>query len=67
VAAEAADRISFRLFLNLDIDKKPPDDTMLVRFLNRLDENNLYDKLMRELEKQLTCSGLKITEGQNLS
>jgi len=67
VAAEAADRISFRLFLNLDIDKKPPDDTMLVRFRNRLDENNLYDKLMRELEKQLTRSGLKITEGRNLN
>ena len=40
---------------------------MLVRFLNRLDENNLYDKLMRELEKQLTRSGLKITEGRNLN
>ena len=51
--AEAADRISFRIFLNLDINKQPPDDTTLVRFRNRLDENGLYDELMRKLEKQI--------------
>ena len=43
------------------------DDTTLIRFRNRLDENDLYDKLMSKLEKQLTRSGLKITEGRNLS
>ena len=64
VVAEAADRISFRLFLNLDIDRQPPDDTTLVRFRNRLDENNIYDKLMTKLEKQLIRSGLKIAEGR---
>jgi IS5 family transposase len=32
VATEAADRISFRLFLNLNINKKPPNDTTPVRF-----------------------------------
>lgn len=64
VVAEAADRISFRIFLNLDITQEPPDDTTLVRFRNRLDENGLYDKLMSKLEKQLTRSGLKINEGR---
>lgn len=62
--AEAADRISFRIFLNLDINKQPPDDTTLVRFRNRLDENGLYDELMRKLEKQIIHSGLKINEGR---
>jgi len=64
VVAEAADRISFRLFLKLDIDKQPPDDTTLVRFRNRLDENGIYDKLMTKLEKQLADSALKINEGR---
>ena len=63
VVAEAADRISFRLFLNLDIDKQPPDDTTLVRFRNRLDEHDLYNKLMTEFDAQLKRAGLKVTEG----
>ena len=64
VVAEAADRISFRLFLNLDITQQPPDDTTLVRFRNRMDKNNLYNMLMAKLNRQLERSGLKVTEGR---
>lgn len=64
VVVEVADRLSFGQFLGLDITEQPPDDTTLVRFRNRLDENGLYDKLMDELEKQLNRSGLKIAEGR---
>ena len=64
VVAEAADRISFRLFLKLDITQQPPDDTTLVKFRNRLEENGLYSKLMAEFDVQLKRSGLKITEGR---
>ena len=64
VVAEAADRISFRLFLGLDITQQPPDDTTLVRFRNRLDENGIYDKLISKLEKHLADSALKISEGR---
>ncbi|MGC9316366.1 MAG: IS5 family transposase, partial [bacterium] len=54
----------FRIFLRLDIDKKPPDDTTLVRFRNRLEENGVYDKLMDKFEKQLIDSELRINEGR---
>jgi len=39
VVAEATDRISFRLFLGLELTEKLPDDTTLVRFRNRLEKN----------------------------
>lgn len=64
VVAEAADRISFRLFLNLDIDIQPPDDTTLVKFRNRLEEHDIYNELMAEFDAQLKRSGQRISEGR---
>jgi len=64
VVAEAADRLSFRRFLNLDICDEMPDDTTLVRFRDRLDKNGLFDKLITKLDEQLSSHNIGINEGR---
>jgi len=64
IVAEAADRFSFRRFLDLDICDEMPDDTTLVRFRNRLDENGLFDELMAKFDEQLMCHDIKINGGR---
>jgi IS5 family transposase len=64
VVDEATDRISFRLFLGIDFTEKLPDDTTLVYFRNRLEENDIYNKLMARLETQIEKHGFHIKEGR---
>jgi len=64
VVAEATDRISFRLFLGLELTEKLPDDTTLVRFRNRLEKNDLYNKFMIHLEAQIEKRGFHVKEGR---
>ena len=64
IVAEAADRLSFRHFLELDICDEMPDDTTLVRFRNRLGENGIFDKLMSIFDEQLIFHNIKIKGGR---
>lgn len=64
VVVEAADRISFRAFLDIDLMEKLPDDTTLVYFRNRLGKNDIYNKLMTKLEAQIEKHGFHIKEGR---
>jgi IS5 family transposase len=63
VVAEAADRLSFREFLDLRASDPIPDDTTLVKFRGRLRIHGLTDKLMEALSGQLQARGIRIQEG----
>ena len=59
--AQVNDRISFKLFLGLDISEMSPDETTICRFRNDLGE--LADKLLEEVNRQLEEKGFIIKTG----
>lgn len=64
VVVESADRLSFREFLELKAADPVPDDTTLVKFRGRLrNRGNLLDRIMEEIERQLSAQGVAIKEG----
>ena len=58
VELAVADRISFRLFVGLSFNETVPDETCLVRFRQRLIENNMKDSLLEEVNQQFASKGL---------
>jgi transposase, IS5 family len=60
------DRVSFRRFLGLELERDAPDHTTLCRFRNRLVEQELLRKLFAELDRQLEMRGLILKQGTML-
>lgn len=63
VVAEAADRLSFRKFLDLGAGAQVPDDTTLVKFRGRLRNYGVFDKVIEAFQTQLELQGIKVKEG----
>jgi IS5 family transposase len=63
VVEEAADRLSFREFLDLRASDSVPDDTTLVKFRGRLRNYNLFDAVVTAIEQQLADKGYSVREG----
>lgn len=63
VVEEAADRLTFRAFLDLGAGDTVPDDSTLVRFRDRLREHELLDLIFEDIEAQLKDRGVCVKEG----
>ena len=63
VVEEAADRLSFREFLDLRASDTVPDDTTLVKFRGRLRNYGLFDFVVAAIELQLAEKGYAVKEG----
>ena len=63
VVEEAADRLSFREFLELGAGDPLPDDTTLVKFRGRLRNHDLFDALMAAIDDQLDAQGVGVEPG----
>lgn len=61
-----ADRLSFRRFVGLSLDREVPDHTTLCRFRNELAGAGRLDKLFAELDRQLDKAGLILRRGTML-
>ena len=57
------DRLSFRRFAGLSLDKAVPDHTVLNRFRNRLVAEGLLEALFAELDRQLDEAGVVLKRG----
>lgn len=53
-------RLDFLQFSGFSIGEKLPDETTLCRFRNKLVEKGKYEKLFKEINKQLEEHGLKV-------
>ena len=53
-------RIDFMLFCGFDIADDIPDESTICRFRNRLIKNNLLEKLLDEVNSQISDLGLKV-------
>ena len=53
VEEQVNDRISFSRFVGLSIDDKAPDHSVLSRFRTLMTQSRAYDKVLKELNKQL--------------
>ena len=53
VEEQLNDRISFSRFVGLSIDDKAPDHSVLSRFRTLMTQSRAYDKVLKELNKQL--------------
>ena len=63
VLEEAADRLSFREFLELRAGDALPDDTTLVKFRGRLRNHGVFDALMAAIDDQLDAKGVGVKPG----
>lgn len=61
--AQCRDRLSFRRFLNLSLSDGIPDETVLVRFRQRLLGRGVMEQLFTRLTEQLQSKGLLIKQG----
>lgn len=57
------DRVSFRRFCGLSLQKAAPDHTTLCRFRNRLVAAGLAERLFGEFDRQLESAGLVLKRG----
>jgi len=57
------DRISFKKFVELQIEDSVPDETTICRFRNRLIEKNLLQKLFKIINQQLEEKGIFVQKG----
>jgi IS5 family transposase len=57
------DRLSFQRFAGFTTDDEIPDETTICRFRNELLKNGGYDKLFREINKQLEEKELIVKKG----
>jgi IS5 family transposase len=55
---QVRDRLSWRRFVGLGLQDAVPDETVLVRFRQRLVEHGLQEKLLHLVNRQLTAQGL---------
>jgi transposase, IS5 family len=64
-AAEEAvrDRLSFRRFCGLPLDRETPDHAMIWRFRQAIDKLGLSEALLAEADRQLDAHGLVIKPG----
>ena len=53
-------RLDFIVFCGFDIDDNVPDETTICRFRNKLIERNLIDKILIEVNNQLSENNLKV-------
>ena len=63
VEEQINDRISFIKFLKISLDSPTPDHSTISRFRTSLLENNLYDKLFNEVNRQLIHNNLIVKSG----
>jgi IS5 family transposase len=55
---QVRDRLSWRRFVGLGLQDAVPDETVLVRFRQRLVEHGLQEKLLQLVNRQLSAQGL---------
>lgn len=63
VEEQINDRISFIKFLKISLDSPTPDHSTISRFRSFLLEKKLYDKLFREVNRQLISNSLIVKNG----
>lgn len=57
------DSISFSRFVGISLDEPVPDHSVLSRFRTELTQKNVYEKLFRELNKQLIKHKIIVRQG----
>ena len=57
------DRLSFRRFVGLSAGATAPDHSVFSRFRDQLIQHEIYDKLFKELERQLEARKLFVKKG----
>ena len=57
------DRLSFSRFAGLGMDDTVPDSTTLCRFRNALVKSDVYDRLLSEVNRQLSSRHVMVTTG----
>jgi IS5 family transposase len=60
------DRVSFRRFVGLTLEKAAPDHTSLCRFRNRLADDGMGQRLFAEFDRQLEKQNLVLKRGTML-
>jgi len=59
------DRLSFQYFMNIDVTTdQVPDSTTLCNFRHFLEENNLWKKILKEVNKMLEQADIMLTWGK---
>lgn len=57
------DSISMGRFLGLSVDECCPDHSTISRFRTHMSKNNVYEKLLKEINKQLENAGIIVKTG----
>ena len=55
-------RLDFMVFTGFSIGEKMPDETTFCRFRNKLIEQKKYEKLLKEINRQLENHNLKVKQ-----
>lgn len=63
VEDQVNDRISFSRFVGLSMDDKCPDHSVISRFRTAMTEKKAYDKLFKEMNKQLQSHKIIVNTG----
>ena len=63
VESQVRDRLSFMRFVGLGLHDRVPDETVLVRFRQRLERAKLDERLLGEINAQLEAAGLIVKQG----
>ena len=63
VEDQVNDRISFSKFLGLSLEDNCPDHSVISRFRTEMTKRKAYDKLLKEINKQLVTHGILVKQG----
>lgn len=63
VEDQVNDRISFSKFLGLSLEDTCPDHSVISRFRTEMTKRKVYDKLLKEINKQLVKHGILVKQG----
>ena len=63
VEDQVNDRISFSKFLGLSLEDNCPDHSVISRFRTEMTKRKVYDKLLKEINKQLVTHGILVKQG----
>ena len=63
VEDQVNDRISFSKFLGLSLEDNCPDQSVISRFRTEMTKRKAYDKLLKEINKQLVTHGILVKQG----